>query len=498
MLLFINNVVPVVATSKKEYDHDALLEYEGYGKAMHEAIVRETTFIAGSYTENRDYVRDSIDEIGKYANDVYDELNRIGSLNGTEALKEIFSAAGGYVLTVGDFFKKLFSGYEEKKDEEVVEDYDPLSAYIKDVENGSFQRYIPVVDGYQICNPNRYDVSIEMCYRSMLVQGKGEQLSDGSYRVLYEQNEAKAPENKIVYHYYKDKESADAAVKSKIESLTKNNVLSFFRSQGFGPFYVKKNSSSEVIKPSTIRDEKIKVINKYIQENNPNVVLPQLRPSLTCPGGEKINLTIDGSTFLKSDGSVMLVDKDGTAIVNGTSCSLNFQVPDMDYLDDKPVIKDPEDNWVDMETGEKIDNGNGETENGEGCDNVLCFLKDIAGAIAGLVGKLLDGILALFVPDDLSFMEKEFEELKTKFLMKVEIITELQGIMTGVFDTDNSPALTYEISMPALDKPIKLMDMDIIAIGLPWFKKALSGVLVLFTVWYVYRKITGSGGVMEK
>lgn len=71
--------------------------------------------------------------------------------------------------------------------------------------------------------------------------------------------------------------------------------------------------------------------------------------------------------------------------------------------------------------------------------------------------------------------------------------------MTSLFDDSKSPALEYEVSLPAAGgKTMKLMDINLMATGVPILKKVISGVIVLFTVLYVYRKIVGGGGVMEK
>lgn len=58
---------PSALGANTEYDHEALMEYEGYGQAIYETIVEESMFVTGQYAKNKEYVNKSIDQIRDYA-----------------------------------------------------------------------------------------------------------------------------------------------------------------------------------------------------------------------------------------------------------------------------------------------------------------------------------------------------------------------------------------------------------------------------------------------
>lgn len=102
-------------------------------------------------------------------------------------------------------------------------------------------------------------------------------------------------------------------------------------------------------KSNTILDDFEKIIN----ERN-NVVMPSPTPYLSCPNGTKIKMSIDGATFLSADGTVTVVNKDGTAQVDNVTCQLGWEKPQVKYINDRAAIQTPDGKWQDAETGKAI------------------------------------------------------------------------------------------------------------------------------------------------
>lgn len=155
--------------------------------------------------------------------------------------------------------------------------------------------------------------------------------------------------------------------------------------------------------------------------------------------------------------------------------------------DKKPAPEDGED-------------GEGEDEEGEdGECGTLCTLGKLSKFLLGFFDKLLDFLKKIIIPENTDFITTGFNDIKKLFDEKLSILSSLKDTMTGLFDDSQSPALEYEVNLPATGgKPMKLMDIQLMSTGIPILKKVISGIIVLFTVLYVYRKIVGGGGVMEK
>jgi len=57
---------------------------------------------------------------------------------------------------------------------------------------------------------------------------------------------------------------------------------------------------------------------------------------------------------LNSDGTVTVVNKDGTAQVDNVTCQLGWEKPEVKYIDDRAAIQTPDGKWQDAETGKAI------------------------------------------------------------------------------------------------------------------------------------------------
>lgn len=494
------------------YDHNELLEYKGYGETMYESIVEQTTFVTGQYTDNKEYVGESINQVKDYANFWLDEQKKINNTCGGTSLftkacaGELVTSGAGYLLTVGDFIKNMFGDFEKETNPVPEIDY---SFYGNVFElNGS---NLMVKDGWKVYVgfPDGMDLIIGNGNRdgfSLKLEGRNSLTYTFEVKVFQQYANNYSAKGESVPYYGQE----DYYTMSEYLTQVQSNVgsyVSFILGQGVS---IRTEFNGEIRNPTTINhgDKDFSRINNYIQNemaNNP-IVVPEPRAYLSCPDGTKIQMSISGSTFLSANGEVMLVNKDGTANVSSQLCNLGWEKPIVQYIDDIPVIQDKDDNWIDSTTGTKVKDGDPE-DHGEGCDSVLCFLggltsgiADIVKAILGLVGKILDGLLGLFVPKDLDFISAEFTKLKTNFDNKLSIVGTLKSTMTGAFDSGGESPLTgLEMSLPAMGgESVKVVETSFVEPYVGTIKKIISGILVFVTLIYLYRKITGRGGVMEK
>lgn len=484
-LLF--NNFSIFAYAANDYNHAELLEYEGYGQAMYESIVEQTTYISGQYTDNKEYVTQSIDEIKSYADFWKNDFNNWDqSCNNdfTGCMRGMLEGTGGLVLTVGDFIKNLFSDYEE-----------------------TFLSTPPVIDSefYHHDGHSRYTLRNGLVFSSNLKE------LDGQYAVNFGAWKQSASARNLIisinsydieipYDNASESQTKMQEIRDVLPIGNLSSVLAVLNSVS-GVSVSIRNGEGEAFPGGDGGNPNISSINNYIKDNPVQIPMPQLAPTLVCPDGTKIKMGISGSTFIAVNGETMLVNKDGTAEVNGEICNLNWEKPTVKYDPEGNVITTQPDGTTD--TTDKVP---GFTDL-EGCDGgVFCAiaklldgLGSIVKAITGLVGKILDGILALFVPDDLSFLSTEFKRITDKLNEKIAITGTIKEMITSVFDGGSSnPLQDISINLPITNEPLSFGNVSFIEEGVPILRKAISGICILYTLLYVYRKITGRGGVMEK
>lgn len=488
-VLLFNIVSPIVLAANAEYDHEKLMEYDGYGKAMYETIVEETSFITGQYTENKEFVSDSIDQIKEYGSFFWNEQNWDSEPWTYDRFKEIIAKPAGFLLTVGDWVGKLFGDYGEK--------YHPSIP-----SSGAYDEFITpdprCAESSNYCNSFRVNRGYILFVGDKKVTygtGVGNLIMSGTINV----EEQYADVVLFAWSYQSDwkKFYGNDAIKLKQLNNLHGDFTNFIvLASMFGvPVRIEKETG-EPVKPITKPNPYDKFKN-HVYDNISNVATPQPKPYLVCPNGSKIQMSIDGSTFLGVDGKAMIVNKDGTAQVDSAICKLGWDKPVVKYIDNRAAIETPDGKWKDAETGKMLDGdgGDGESECG-----MLCSLGKLAEFVLNFFEKLLEFFIKIFIPEDMDFISNEFDKLKNTFDDKLGIVGDLGGSIKSLFSQENpNPLQNLTISLPATGgEPIKVMEMSFIEQHVPTLKKVMSGILVLITVFYVYRKITGRGGVMEK
>lgn len=386
----------LAATNKEAYNQEELMQYPGYGKAMYETIVDETTFITGQYTDNKEFVNKSIDQIRDYGKFWWNEQNWESEAWTYDRFKEMVAKPTGYLLTVGDWVKKLFTGYDEQYYPPVVvpEKFYDFTPYVKSIKkvdvvvdepNMMARMYVhmDIIKDFEL----RFKRT-ETAYQSFFftpthnileIQGLAsiaDESKDKAYIPILKLSDLGIftgnNEKVRLEYYYKTPfpwRGTSSYVTSKdartvaLDHFT-NFVVSEFESgdvnRGLNLFINYVNTANNdmtaqiPLAPSVPSVSPIANFVKHIKENPKNVVTPQPRPYLSCPNGTKIEMSISGSTFLGIDGKAMIVNKDGTAQVDSAICNLGWDKPEVKYLEGRPAIQTPDKGWQDVETGELI------------------------------------------------------------------------------------------------------------------------------------------------
>ncbi|MEK4125367.1 hypothetical protein [Lysinibacillus sp. FSL K6-0102] len=485
-ILLFNIVSPVLVTmaaSNEPYNHKELLEYKGYGEAMYEAVVDETVFITGQYTDNKEYVSQTIDQIKDYAKFWGNEFSEFVK---ADSLRDAIERGGGLMLTIGDFFKKLFTDYGTEK-EGLFNNTDNIS-YVD--EFGTFY----LKSGYRLY----FTVKGKEYYATNF--GPYHSAGDG-YATKYIAGTYQGYIEKFIDGYSKSKmqQLVDGACGSITSISNVTACLNFFDVSTRLVY-----NGNDV--PSKPENPAYRVIFDHIQSTPKPTLTPEPRAYLSCPNGTKIQMSISGSTFLGVDGKAMIVNKDGTAEVDSAICNLNWDKPTVKYIDGKTAIETPGRGYKDVETGEQIvpDKKPGdpdEEEEGEdGECGTLCALGKLTKFLLNFFEKLLDFFIKIFIPEDTDFLTNEFDKLKKVFDEKFKIVGSLEKTMSDFFVQENTnPLANLSINLPATGgQPIDVMPTTFVEQHVPTLKKVMSGFIVIMTIFYVYRKITGRGGVMEK
>jgi len=496
-VLLFNIVSPIVLAANAEYDHEALMQYDGYGKAMYETIVEETSFITGQYTENKDFVSDSIDQIKEYGSFFWNEQNWNSEPWTYDRFKEMVAKPAGFLLTVGDWVKKLFGGYGEK--------YHPSIP-----SSGAYDEYILPDPRCASKGTDCAAFSVKRGY-ALYIGDKKITYANGASNVGYvgQVDEREQYIDAVLYAWsfrseWKKFYGANAMRFIPFSSSIRpgegmhGDFANFITlASYFGvPVRIEKDTG-EPIPPIVTKPNPYDKFKNHVYDNVQNVATPQPKPYLVCPNGSKIQMSIDGSTFLGVDGKAMIVNKDGTAKVDSAICKLGWDKPVVKYIDNRAAIETPDGKWKDAETGKMLDGDGGD---GEGECGMLCSLGKLAEFVLNFFEKLLEFFIKIFIPEDMDFISNEFDKLKNTFDDKLGIVGDLGGSIKSLFSQENpNPLQNLTMNLPATGgEPIKVMEMSFIEQHVPTLKKVMSGILVLITVFYVYRKITGRGGVMEK
>ena len=128
---------------------------------------------------------------------------------------------------------------------------------------------------------------------------------------------------------------------------------------------------------------------------------------------------------------------------------------------------------------------------GKGIDGVASVLGDILDFLDGF----LDKIIHLIVPENTSFLDTNFATIKGKFQAKFGSILDLGGKVKDVFvpaKVDFFESTTFEIMGAKFRADKATADLFI-----PKFRVVMALFIWFEVAWFVYRKITGGGDMIN-
>ena len=130
---------------------------------------------------------------------------------------------------------------------------------------------------------------------------------------------------------------------------------------------------------------------------------------------------------------------------------------------------------------------------GKGIDGLV----KIAQGILDLLDGLVDTILGLVIPKNWDFLDKGFGSLKGKFDVKFKLFLDLGGLVKNLF-TPTSQDFLKAISFTWLGVNFDFtQSQSSLDIYVPKFRLAISVFIWAITAIYIYRKITGTGDVIN-
>ncbi|MFJ7647696.1 hypothetical protein ACIQ1H_09110 [Lysinibacillus sp. NPDC097279] len=454
----------------KPYDQEELMQYPGYGKAMYETIVEETTFITGQYTDNKEYVNKSIDQIRDYGKFWWNEQNWESESWTYDRFKEMVAKPAGYLLTVGDWVKKLFTDYDESENAVDYEDF--------------YNPYVYVSNEYLIARPG-YQIHVEIpdagSYTPGMIQPYLYYFNGDQYQTAVNLGGTKTYKTGPIVNAGFD---AVKAFKDRIKANNKTvtGMLSLLVEMNVVVTIKEVKTDSVIQLPSGGGNGNVTKMRDFIDKNGVgNVATPQPRPYLSCPNGTKIEMSISGSTFLGIDGKVMIVNKDGTAQVDSAICNLGWDKPPIKYIEDRAAIQTPDGKWQDAETGETVTNSDK-----DGDDELEQDCKELASNME------VDSNLCKGEPYFGRKLEYMFGNATgNRHNIERSIAMELQLNSIGIFDDATGRKLVLDNLSEAFEDPLSILKVqDNGRIVRESILLGPNGVLKVESVWDEERLIT--------
>lgn len=446
---------------------------QGYHNALLETVVEVNAKASTRLEENRNLLTQYYDDTKGYIN------QRIQDYGNVKNFGELLVEQASGAITLADGVLELLSSFFEEEGGEGTPVPETCKLFPQPHDNGAWGVSLPPVSS---CG---FDI--------VYVDSNGRKRTGGHSLVVNVYSSYSVYRINIYGTLYNSDRKSLMGLPTTIASL--DSVL---RTAFDGRAWIEFKGNQyleEKVEPNFYKS----AFNNYYNKptSRQPIYIPQLKPKLSCPDGDKV-VQIDGrGGFVYANG----------VPVDSSGCTVYWQKPNVTVDDDGKVL------LTDPDTGETIDVGIKPPKDkipvedkGEGCDGVLCFLgavtsmiSDLISSILGLVGDLLEGLLRLFVPDNLDFLTEEFNRVTAALQQKIGITEDLKGAIKGLFvETGTNPLNDIVIDMPAMSEPVSFREFTFIETGVPILKRIIGAIFTLYTIFYVYRKIVGQGGIMEK
>lgn len=121
-------------------------------------------------------------------------------------------------------------------------------------------------------------------------------------------------------------------------------------------------------------------------------------------------------------------------------------------------------------------------------------LADVVKALADLVGKIMQMLIDVFVPSDVSFITDELSKLSSLFTKKFSFAIELKDFFTSIFDV-GQVAFNTNLEFSANGQS-KSYDISSIMPFISAFRAPLTALIVISNLFYCYKRVIGQGDVI--
>lgn len=488
ILLVLQMPAVVLANDEDEnVDYQEMIKYEGYEDVILDGVVDQAILLSGKYTESKETAK-QLKKVWQES-DLRKDLNRLFecTFNPFEAAyqacnDDVNDFVSGFLVfganNLANLFSHLMSYFDDTGELDI--DFDDLEAF-------NYFTDVFYIRSYDAVPRSQYNVTLKIQGKSLKVTALNVGFS--AHPLIYINSSSYVTIDDIVM----TEKLMDLLADVRGSNDVREKVSMVYR---LGGRLEVEYKGSAVDIPINRPSNRFKTINNFIQSgglDGHRFIIPEVQPYLACSQQGRIDLMIKGANFYLLDGTLVNISYDGFADLNGETCKLQWDKPVYKYVGDK-IIEDSGDKIRDVETGEydipeKYDER-----------NPLYYLSKILDAIANMFNNLLDFLTKALIPEDFAFVSESIDELSILFDEKFAILESVKSILTDSFeDTDDNVLMDLELRLPILqNEPIQFLNFEYIDLFVHYARKFIAGLIGIYTVLHVYRKITGSGGVMEK
>lgn len=214
---------------------------------------------------------------------------------------------------------------------------------------------------------------------------------------------------------------------------------------------------------------------------------------------KEVNNQVTNNTFNTTNYEINYNKTDYNTVINNYyTVESEIVIADKDKEDDDN--KGTENGEIEIEDGDvKIDEADIEIDDAviEIEDDAVINVGD--GAVINIKDVddgFFDKLVGVFVPDDFTFVEQQVKRLMALINDKLPT-ADLQEMFESIFvESEKNPLEDLDIEISTLGLRFDFPDVDDDWIVI--LKRVVTAVVVLYTLVYIYRRVFGNNGVMEK
>lgn len=194
------------------------------------------------------------------------------------------------------------------------------------------------------------------------------------------------------------------------------------------------------------------------------------------------SLQVDWSKMINDNILVAIAALDKIALKPNGDVNVNVPVFDFDRL--QKIL-------------EALSFGNVVNEAGTNLWDVLKELIETLGgvveAVVGIVPDLIDKLIALVIPENTKFLDDGINRIKNNFQVKFKSVTDLNASFSGLY---NQPKDLSTMEIEIFEQKFNIFPANLKS-ALTLVKSLVTGFMVLLTLLSAYKRIVGSGDVIQ-